>query len=189
LLFKSYLIHLSLFLIKDNKGLEKFLNSAFEESSFSLIESSFNHIFRYLIVIAIISKSKDKINTLKNTFSVLGYEDEFIRLFNAIFVNFDIESSCDLTNQCVKLMDSDYFLSGYVNIFAGKCKETLLENHIMLNSSIDIKFFADNFREKVESTEKYVVDFLNRNYKCDISSNENTIIYRIKNSDNENIVT
>ena len=190
LLHRGYLIHWSLFLLKDSRtsmttGLEAFLDLVFTNDYFNVIETSFGNLFKYLIVLSIISKSKSKLNTLKLTFESLPYEDEFVRLFNSMFTSFDFENSFALVKDCVKFIKQDYFLKEYEELFVSKCKEILLENYINLNSSINLNTFAGFLEEDVEKTRAYITQFFKLHYpEAVLTTQGESISFSIPSDDN-----
>lgn len=171
------------------QGLEKFLNFIFDENYLTLIESSFNYIYKYLIVISIISKSNRNIQILKNTFSSISYEDEFTKLLDSIFEDFDVENSHILIEKCAQLMESDYFLCEYKDLFVTKCKEVLIENHINLNTYIDAKLFAKLFDDDSNKIKIFVENYIRLNYfDPEIISKDDVISYKVKDTAKENQV-
>ena len=66
LLYRGYLLHWALFLIKYDSSL--FLDTLFNEKYFNLIESNFIYILKYLIVFAFINGNRKYINQLKEPF-------------------------------------------------------------------------------------------------------------------------
>lgn len=190
LLHRGYLIHWSLSLLNySEEGIDSFLNLVFSQEYYSLIENSFTYMFKYLIIFSIISKSKINVQTLKNTFNSLSFEDPFVKLFNAIFVNFETENSFALIDECVGIMNSNYFLASYSKEFVEKCKECILDNHISLSTSIDLKLFAGYFRETLEETEKFVNKFMMLNHPGEVTEKkENVIHFEISSEDIEKYV-
>jgi hypothetical protein len=140
LVYRGYLIHWSLFLLNSKDGIENYLHFIFDEKYFSLIESSFQYMMKYIIVFTIISKSKHYFDLLKSTLSLSNSDDDiFVKLFNSISIDFDWDTSYELVSQCIEYMKSDYFMADYVGLFKIKCNEVLIENYVLLNNSIDLK--------------------------------------------------
>jgi hypothetical protein len=146
-------------------------------------------MYKYLIVISIISKSNRNIQKLRNNFSAISYEDEFTKLFNSIYEEFNLENTHNLIALCGELMKSDYFLSDYVDVFAAKCKELSIEHHINLNTKIDLKSFSkfvDNDESKIRI---FVENFIKSNFvDSEIAVNGDVISYRVKDAAKENEV-
>jgi hypothetical protein len=190
LLHRGYLIHWALFLLKDTKsGLESYLNLVFNNEYFTLIETSFNNLLKYLIVLTIISKSKSHINKLKQTLEGLNYEDPFVRLFQNIFIDFDMENSFAQVNECAKIIKNDYFLCQYEELFLAKSREILLQNYINLNSSIDIKSFSGLLGMDAAKTQSYLTEFFKINYPEAVLNFQNdSLQYLLPNSDSDNYV-
>jgi hypothetical protein len=162
LLYRSFLLHWGLFLVKDSQsGLESFLSLAFERNYFTLIDGTFEYIWKYLVVLSIITKSKTSIKTLRNSFSSLHYEDAYTKLFNSIFVLYE-DTECAFKNvrQISELLKKDFFLSSYEFVFLSKCKEIIIENSIRLNNTIDLVYLAKNFGESEEETKKALTDYI-----------------------------
>ena len=187
---RGYLIHWSLFLLKDSQqGLESFLNLVFEKDYYSLIETSFVNLFKFLIVIAIITKSKTCIKSLKTTLKSLPYEDEYTKLFNSIFVNFDVEASFQRVKDVSLLMKKDFFLSGYEESFVNKSKEILVENFLILNKSVDISVMAKYFDETPEETKNFLIKIFELNHpEATLQSEGNCLKFDIANSNTEAFV-
>ena len=155
----------------------------------TLIESSFNYIYKYLVVISIISKSNRNIHLLKNIFSAITYEDEFSKLFNAIYEDFNVENSLGLIEECARFMESDYFLCDYSELFVTKCKEVLIENHVDLNTLIDTNLFARFFNEELDKIKTFIVNYIKSNHSdAEIHVNDNVIKYKFKDTTKENQV-
>lgn len=80
---------------------------------------------------------------LRKSFSSLALDkdkDTFINLFFSFYGSFDIENSTNSINECVKIMENDYFLCKYTEEFKKKSKEILLESYVLLNNSIDVGY-------------------------------------------------
>ena len=71
-----------------------------EDSYFSFVESSFNYLVKYAVVLAIISEKRKYIDRLVGSLKMNSYEDEFVSLLLSVFENFDIEKSFDLIEKC-----------------------------------------------------------------------------------------
>lgn len=161
----------------------------FDQDYYTLIESSFHNLFKYLIIIAILSKSKKIINTLKNSLSAIPYQDNFVELFNSLFINFDFENSYALIQSCKDSIKNDYFLSDYVEQFVIMGKELIIENYITLNSCIDVNLFAGYFKESMESVKRDLVKFIKINYPgAEINENQNVISFKLDDDNDEAFV-
>lgn len=97
---------------------------------------------------------------LKNTFSAIVYEGELTQLLISIYEELNLENSLSLIEKCGDLMNSDFFLFEYKDLFVTKCKEVLIENHIDFNSLIDAKLFEKFFNDDFNKTTNFVVNLL-----------------------------
>ena len=139
IIHRGYLIHWSLFLLKNNReGIESYLNLVFDEKYFNLIENNFNYLLPYVVVMTLISKNKNYIIKLKETLYRRN-NNHFVNLFNSIYSNFDLEKYNYNLNICVESMKNDYFLFNYIDTFKHKSKEIAIDNYVILNNKIDIK--------------------------------------------------
>jgi hypothetical protein len=187
-------VHWGLFLLKySREGLDSFLSLAFDEDYYSLIESSFKYILKYLIVFSIISKSKKNIRRLRQTFDSISYSldqpDPFVSLFESMFESFSLEKSCSLLEECTTIMNNNYFLSGYPNLFMRKCKEMILENHVNLNTSIEFNTFLPLFSGNLETTKEFIEDFFKINHPGTVlNEKEGIVFYEVDCFDNEKYV-
>ena len=183
-------MHWALFLLKDTQsGLESYLRLVFNNEYFTLIETSFNNLFKYLIVLTIISKSKYHIFKLKQTLEGRDDQDQFVRLFRSIFIDFDMENSFARVNECAKIIKNDYFLCEYEELFLAKSREILLQNYIDLNSSIDIKHFSVLLGMDAAKTQDYLNEFFRINYPEAVLSYKNEQLeFLLPNNDEDNYV-
>ncbi len=190
LLHRGYLIHWSLFLLKDAKsGPEAFLDLVFKKEYYSLIETSFYNLFKYLVVLAVISKSKTHIKRLKMTLEGLAHEDPFVKLFKSMFFEFDLESSFSQVKDCAKIIKSDYFLCEYEQLFLTKTREILLQNYIQLNSSIEVSTFSSFLGMDAKTTQTYLNDFFKIQYpEAVLALNNDTLTYLIPDADTHSYV-
>lgn len=144
MIYRGYLSHWALFLLEESSGLENFLDLVYDEKYFSLIEHSFDYLIKYLIIFTIISKSKQKIDILLSTLNKLVIDSthplaNYVKLFDLVYNEYDYEGSVDVMNLCAEDMQRDYFAYKYIGLFKEKVKETILENYIRLNSTVDLK--------------------------------------------------
>ncbi len=161
LLYRGYLLHWGLFLVKDSQiGLESFLSMAFERDFFNLVDGSFDYMLKYLIVLTIITKSRTSIKTLKSCLKNLIYEDAYTKLFNSIFSFYDIESASKSMREISELLKKDFFLSSYASVFLSKCKEIMIENYIRLNNTLDLVKLSKNFFESEDETKQTLVNYI-----------------------------
>ena len=162
LLYRGYLLHWALFLVKYDMTL--FLDTLFDDKYFSLIESSFIYLIKYLIVFAIINGNRKFIYKLKDSISkkrnfISNNRDCFILLLEDILIYFNSKNAKTNIENCKNLMKNDYFMQDYIDIFDKKVKELMVENYLILNESIDIeeiKFILDE--EKDENTKKILIE-------------------------------
>ena len=92
LMYRGYLLHWALFLIKYDSTL--FLDTLLDDKYFTLIESSFIYLIKYLVVFAIINGNRKYINKLKEAVSkkknfITAHRDCFIFLLEDIIVYFN----------------------------------------------------------------------------------------------------
>lgn len=142
-----------------------------------------------MVVISIISKSNKNIQLLKQTFSSIGFEDEFTKLFNSIYEDYNLENSLSLIEKCANLMDSDYFLCEYRDLFVAKCKEVLIENHIELNTLIDARLFVKFFNDDSNKIITFIVNYIKLNHSdAEVKVKDEVITYKVKDTTKENHV-
>lgn len=142
LMYRGYLLHWALFLIKYDSTL--FLDTLLDDKYFTLIESSFIYLIKYLVVFAIINGNRKYINKLKEAVSkkknfITAHRDCFIFLLEDIIVYFNSENAKKSLEECKNMMKMDYFLYEYIDIFEKKVKEFMIENSIILNESLNIE--------------------------------------------------
>ena len=188
LLYRGYLLHWALFLVKYDMTL--FLDTLFDEKYFSLIESSFIYLIKYLIVFAIINGNRKFIYILKEAISkkrnfISNNRDCFILLLKDILIYFNVKNANKNLEDCKNLMKNDYFMYEYIEIFDKKLKEFMVENYLILNESIDIeeiKFILDE--EKDENTKKILIEKIKYLYpNASIKEEEKKIKYEVNDDD------
>jgi hypothetical protein len=190
LLYRGYLLHWALFLIKSNSAL--FLDIIFDTKNYLLVETSFGYLFKYIIVFCFIHYSRKNITKLKDSImkkkNILNKnKDCFIVLLENILVNFDNKNAMNNLKDCKNLMKKDYFLFEYIDEFEKKVKKFILEVYLTLNECItidEIKFIFDDDEEK---TKKSCIDFINKNYpNSKVNENNNKIYYELNDDDINN---
>ena len=198
LLYRGYLLHWALFLTKYNLTL--FLDTLFDDKYFSLIESSFIYLIKYLIVFAIINGNRKYLNKLKEAVSkkknfITSHRDCFILLLEDILIYFNSQNAKINLEECKKMMKADYFLHEYIDVFDKKIKEFMIENYLMLNENINIEDITFILGEDEEKTKQYLVEKINylypnariieENKKIIIEVNDEEInkFYKIKTED------
>ena len=180
LLYRGYLLHWALFVIKYNSAL--FLDTLFKENYFSLIETSFVYLFKYLIVFSIINGSRKYITILKDSILkkrnfIDKQKDYFILLLENIVVNFNYKDAMKNLDECKKLMKTDYFLHEYIEIFDKKLKEFILENYLLLNECVNIDDIKFLFNENEEETKRNLLSFIEFYYPNAKIKEENKKLY------------
>jgi hypothetical protein len=123
LMYRGYLLHWALFLIKYDSTL--FLDTLLDDKYFTLIESSFIYLIKYLVVFAIINGNRKYINKLKEAVSkkknfITAHRDCFIFLLEDVIVYFNSENAKKSLEECKNMMKMDYFLYEYIDIFEKK---------------------------------------------------------------------
>ena len=191
-------MHWALFMIKYNSAL--FLDSLFEDKYFSLIESSFTYLLKYLIVFSVINGSRKYITKLKDTIlkkrNFIGkHKDCFIVLLENILVNFNYKDAMNNLIECKNLMKNDYFLYEYTEQFDKKLKEFILENILILNECINIDDTKFLFNESEEETKKNLIAYIeyfypnakikeeNKKISYEVDDDEINNYYKIKTED------
>lgn len=96
LIYRGYLLHWALFLIKYDITL--FLDTLFDEKYFSMIESNFLYLIKYLFVFAIINGNRKYLNKLKEAVSkkknfITNHRDCFILLLEDIIIYFNSKNA------------------------------------------------------------------------------------------------
>jgi hypothetical protein len=123
-------------LLKNQKeGLDSFLRLIFDNRYLNLIQNNFKYILPYAFVVAMISKNRSYINSIKSK----NCDNDFAKLFKSVYFTLNIDDYSNYIEKCCELMKSDYFLNDYIELFRNKTKETLLENYIKLNNIIELK--------------------------------------------------
>jgi len=198
LLYRGYLLHWALFLTKYNLTL--FLDTLFDDKYFSLIESSFIYLIKYLIVFAIINGNRKYLNKLKEAVSkkknfITSHRDCFILLLEDILIYFNSQNAKKNLEDCKNMMKADYFLHEYIDVFDQKIKEFMIENYLMLNESVNIEEITFILGEDEEKTKQYLTEKIKyfypnanireENKKINIEVNDEEIneFYKIKTED------
>jgi hypothetical protein len=184
LLYRGYIIHWSLFLLESN--VELFLDTLFKDTYFTLIENIFQYMYSYLIIFSILTKSKKYIYQIKESIKKINIQDDkFVDLFIEMFINYNIGNSVKLLEECKNIMKNDYFVYIYIDKFNEKCKETIIENYIFLNETIDLNDLSELFNKNIDDTKKYTKDVIKFNYPlAEIEEKDNNEI-EIKNDERE----
>ena len=183
LLYRGYLLHWALFMIKHNSAL--FLDTLFEDKYFSLIESSFIYLLKYLIVFSIINGSRKYIMKLRDAIMkkknfIDKHKDCFIILLENISINFNSKEAMKNLDVCKNMMKNDYFLYEYIEKFEKKIKEFILENHLLVNECInidDVKLLYNENEEETKAHLKNYIEYLYPNAK--IKEENKTIFYEV----------
>ena len=198
LLYRGYLLHWALFMIKHNSAL--FLDTLFKDKYFSLIESSFIYLLKYLIVFSIINGSKKYIMKLKDAISkkknfIDKHKDCFIVLLDNISNSSNSKDILKNLEECKNIMKNDYFLYEYIELFDKKIKEYILENYIILNECINIDDVKFLFNDNEDETKKNLINYIgyfypnakikeeNKNISYEVDEEEINNYYKIKTDD------
>ena len=198
LLYRGYLLHWALFMTKHNSAL--FLDTLFEDKYFSLIESSFIYLLKYLIVFSIINGSRKYIIMLKDAISkkknfIDKYKDCFIVLLENISNNFNSKDILKNLEECKNIMKNDYFFYEYIDLFDKKIKEYILENYLILNECVNIDDIKFLFNENEEETKKKLINYIeylypnakikeeNKKISYEVDEEEINNYYKIKTDD------
>ena len=161
LLYRGYLLHWALFMIKYNRAL--FLDTLFKDKYFSLIESSFVYLIKYLIVFSVINNSRKYFIKLKDAISKKkNFIDKHKDCFIVLLENISNNSKDILINleECKNIMKNDYFLYEYIEIFDNKVKQYILENYIILNECINIDDVKFLFNDDENETKKNLINYI-----------------------------
>lgn len=198
LIYRGYLLHWALFLIKYDITL--FLDTLFDEKYFSMIESNFLYLIKYLFVFAIINGNRKYLNKLKEAVSkkknfITNHRDCFILLLEDIIIYFNSKNAKKSLEDCKIKMKEDYFMYEYIDLFVQKIKEFMLENYLILNESVDIeeiKFILDEEEDKTKKIVKEKIKYLypnaeikdeDKKIKFDVKEDEINEYYKIKTED------
>ena len=198
LIYRGYLLHWALFLIKYDITL--FLDTLFDEKYFSMIESNFLYLIKYLFVFAIINGNRKYLNKLKEAVSkkknfITNHRDCFILLLEDIIIYFNSKNAKKSLEDCKIKMKEDYFMYEYIDLFEQKIKEFMLENYLILNESVDIeeiKFILDEEEDKTKKIVKDKIKYLypnaeikdeDKKIKFDVKEDEINDYYKIKTED------
>ena len=198
LIYRGYLLHWALFLIKYDITL--FLDTLFDEKYFSMIESNFLYLIKYLFVFAIINGNRKYLNKLKEAVSkkknfITNHRDCFILLLEDIIIYFNSKNAKKSLKDCKIKMKEDYFMYEYIDLFVQKIKEFMLENYLILNESVDIeeiKFILDEEEDKTKKIVKDKIKYLypnaeikdeDKKIKFDVKEDEINEYYKIKTED------
>ena len=198
LIYRGYLLHWALFLIKYDITL--FLDTLFDEKYFSMIESNFLYLIKYLFVFAIINGNRKYLNKLKEAVSkkknfITNHRDCFILLLEDIIIYFNSKNAKKSLEDCKIKMKEDYFMYEYIDLFEQKIKEFMLENYLILNESVDIeeiKFILDEEEDKTKKIVKDKIKYLypnaeikeeDKKIKFDVKEDEINEFYKIKTED------
>lgn len=187
LMYRGYLLHWALFLIKYDSTL--FLDTLLDDKYFTLIESSFIYLIKYLVVFAIINGNRKYINKLKEAVSkkknfITAHRDCFIFLLEDVIVYFNSENAKKSLEECKNMMKMDYFLYEYIDIFEKKVKEFMIENSIILNESLNIEDMKFILGEDDSKTKKLLIEKIKYLYpNAEIKEEDKKINYEM--SDDE----
>ena len=198
LIYRGYLLHWALFLIKYDITL--FLDTLFDDKYFSMIESNFLYLIKYLFVFAIINGNRKYINKLKEAVSkkknfITNHRDCFILLLEDVIIYFNSKNAKKSLEDCKIKMKEDYFMHEYIDLFNQKIKEFMLENYLILNESVDIeeiKFILDEEEDKTKKIVKDKIKYLypnaeikeeDKKIKFDVKEDEINEFYKIKTED------
>ena len=187
LMYRGFLLHWALFLIKYDSTL--FLDTLLDDKYFTLIESSFIYLIKYLVVFAIINGNRKYINKLKEAVSkkknfITAHRDCFIFLLEDIIVYFNSENAKKSLEECKNMMKMDYFLYEYIDIFEKKVKEFMIENSIILNESLNIEDMKFILGEDDSKTKKLLIEKIKYLYpNAEIKEEDKKINYEV--SDDE----
>ena len=187
LMYRGYLLHWALFLIKYDSTL--FLDTLLDDKYFTLIESSFIYLIKYLVVFAIINGNRKYINKLKEAVSkkknfITAHRDCFIFLLEDVIVYFNSENAKKSLEECKNMMKMDYFLYEYIDIFEKKVKEFMIENSIILNESLNIDDMKFILGEDDSKTKKLLIEKIKYLYpNAEIKEEDKKINYEM--SDDE----
>ena len=198
LIYRGYLLHWALFLIKYDITL--FLDTLFDDKYFSMIESNFLYLIKYLFVFAIINGNRKYINKLKEAVSkkknfITNHRDCFILLLEDVIIYFNSKNAKKSLEDCKIKMKEDYFMHEYIDLFVQKIKEFMLENYLILNESVDIeeiKFILDEEEDKTKKIVKDKIKYLypnaeikeeDKKIKFDVKEDEINEFYKIKTED------
>ena len=198
LIYRGYLLHWALFLIKYDITL--FLDTLFDEKYFSMIESNFLYLIKYLFVFAVINGNRKYLNKLKEAVSkkknfITNHRDCFILLLEDIIIYFNSKNAKKSLEDCKIKMKEDYFMYEYIDLFEQKIKEFMLENYLILNESVDIdeiKFILDEEEDKTKKIVKDKIKYLypnaeikdeDKKIKFDVKEDEINEYYKIKTED------
>ena len=183
LLYRGYLLHWALFIIKYNSSL--FLDILFDDKYFSLIESSFIYLLKYLIIFSVLNGSRKYTTKLKDAILkkknfIKEHKDCFILLLENILVNFNSKDAMKNLEDCKNLMKKDYFLNEFIEQFDKKIKEFILENYLILNECVNIDDVKFLFNENEDETKKNVINYIEYFYpKAKIKEDNKKIIYEV----------
>ena len=165
LLYRGYIVHWALYLLENN--IEMFLDTLLDDKHFMLIESVFPYMFKYLVVFTVLTKNKKHLHKLKDFLrknDAFGKDELFVALFRNAFIDYaDFDTIAKQLCQSECKMKEDYFMHGYANAFSAKCKEMIVENHVLTNEYVDVKeisaLFAndeDNARQMAEDVIRFI---------------------------------
>ena len=198
LLYRGYLLHWALFMIKYNSAL--FLDTLFEDKYFSLIENTFSYLLKYLIVFSVINGSRKYINKLKDSILkkknfIEKHRDCFIILLENISVNFNYKDAMKNLEECKNLMKNDYFMHDYSEQFEKKIREFILENYLLLNECVNIDDVKFLFNDKEDETKRNLINYIeyfypnakikeeNKKISYELDEDEINNYYKIKTED------
>ena len=198
LVYRGYLLHWALFLIKYDITL--FLDTLFDENYFSLVSSSFIYLIKYLIVFSIINGSRKYANKIKEAILkkknfINNHKDCFIILLEEILIYFNSKAAKKCLEECKIWMKNDYFLHEYIDKFEQKVKGFMIENYLILNENVDleeVKFILEQDDEKAKKIILEKIKYLYPNaeikeeknkIKYDVKDDEINEFYRIKTED------
>jgi len=145
--------------------LEILLQPAYRQT----IQTTSPHILRYLTVAAILSKRRRE--SMKDIISLIqqesyNYCDPLTQFVEALYINFDFDGAQKTLRECEKVMEYDFFLEGFLEVFFKNARHLIFETYCKIHQRIDLASLAQKLSMEREEAEKWIVDLI-RNAQLD----------------------
>jgi len=176
---RCWFIHWSLFVhFPRPGGLPFILDQFMSDRYLNTIQSACPWILRYLIVVSIITKSKQK--ELIRVLEQETYSDPIIEFMKALYGKYNFEEAEVQLELCKNVLENDYFINGSSEVkhlkdeFITAGKYAICEAFCSIHSTIDIPMMSTKLGMNHEETEYWIVNFIRNSKleaKIDIANN------------------
>ncbi len=180
---RSWWMHWSLFVFFSHpEGRTKLVETFLYQVQYqSAIQINCPHLLRYLVVAAILSKSKW--HTLNDIVMIIEQEHDSLNDAATDFLyylcaQFDLEKALDTLRDCESMMKTDYFLHQFTSQFMDAAKRLVFETYARVHTTIDTKMVCSQLRMSPDDAERWIADLIRSSKKLDakIDSEQGQVI-------------